>query len=558
MMRKICLLLSIIIVINCFTCISVQAEELESNELIKEKIFRISDLINEKIDCELDEIENEVKNRCIVNKYDYYSSIESLKNQNNPYKETDYIAIIAAYITVKSFSKGVIDDLYRINFVKSEYKVDTMDSYQITSIPAYVETSMNSGKYVQLGTDIISFPTVIPVFEKNSDGYYEIIGEEEYIPDTEQTVYLQVELSGLTDNDIYEYYHFQQTEASKKYYKSLYNKMSNIVNGNGINTSSFLQVMNNVTLTDEQNNIINSIIEREDISYQVKAVITVACSLIGRVPYEWGGKASHPGYDQSWWSINGSTNIQKGLDCSGFVQWAFMTAGFPDALTDQMISTTSILHSMETISQNELQPGDIGLLNSGEGMTNHTGIYIGDGYWIHCSSGKKTVAVEQTNMFTIYKKFPTADLDEKDLDHILSTEYSLEGYYNTCDYSDNDIYLLAQLIYNEAVGEGMNGWIAVAEVVKNRLTSDKFPGNMRDIIYSGQFADADKIATRQPSDSMVFVAKQVLNGNMTIFNNPQVLFFRNAGGSTQDWGQYPYYATINHHQFYTCSDTITK
>ena len=104
----------------------------------------------------------------------------------------------------------------------------------------------------------------------------------------------------------------------------------------------------------------------------------------------------------------------------------------------------------------------------------------------------------------------------------------------------------------------MNGWIAVAEVVKNRLTSNKFPDNMRDIIYSGQFADADKIATRQPSDSMVFVAKQVLNGNMTIFNNPQVLFFRNAGGSTQDWGQYPYYATINHHQFYTCSDTITK
>ena len=135
-----------------------------------------------------------------MNKYDYYSSIESLKNQYNPYKETDYIAIIAAYITVKTFSQGVIGDLYRINFVKSEYKVDTMDSYQITSIPAYVETSMNSGKYVQLGTDIISYPTVIPVFEKNSDGYYEIIGEEEYIPDTEQTVYLQVELSGLKDN----------------------------------------------------------------------------------------------------------------------------------------------------------------------------------------------------------------------------------------------------------------------------------------------------------------------------------------------------------------------
>ena len=312
--------------------------------------------------------------------------------------------------------------------------------------------------------------------------------------------------------------------------------------------------MNDSMITDEQRELIRSLVEESDIPPQIKTVLTVACSLIGKVPYEWGGKAAHPGYDPSWWSIDDSTNIQKGLDCSGFVQWVFMTAGYSHDVTDHMISTTSILHSFDTITKNELSPGDIGLLNTGEGMTNHTGIYLGDGYWIHCSSGKKTVAIEQTDMFTIYKNFPIAAADANIEDAVLNGDYQLAGYNYSGIYTDNDVYLLAQLIYNEAAGEGMNGWIGVAEVVKNRLSSDMFPDALGDIIYSGQFADADKISGRIPTESMVFVARQVLEGNLGIFNNPQVLFFRNAGGLQSDWGTYPYYMTINHHQFYTYPD----
>lgn len=553
-MKKLCIFMALILLICQFSSIIAYAEEYNLDEQIREKILSISDMISDKVSLELDGLQNDIKNTCIINKYDYYASVEDLRNQGNPYRETDYLAIIASYLTVKTFSEKVIDDLYQIDFVHASYEVCSMEGYRVTQIPAYVETSAGSKRFVQLGTDIVSYPTKIDVYEQQKDGYYAKVGSTEYTPDTEEIKYIKSEVTGLSKDDIYQYYSFNETSGSKKYYDSIYKKMSNIVNGNGLNSSYFLNIMNDSIITDEQRELIRSLVEESDISPQIKTVLTVACSLIGKVPYEWGGKAGHPGYDPSWWSIDDSTNIQKGLDCSGFVQWVFMTAGYSHDVTDNMISTTSILHSFDTITKNELRPGDIGLLNTGEGMTNHTGIYLGDGYWIHCSSGKKTVAIDQTDMFTIYKNFPTAAADANIVESVLNDEYQLAGYNYSGIYTDNDVYLLAQLIYNEAAGEGMNGWIGVAEVVKNRLSSDMFPNELEDIIYSGQFADADKISGRIPTESMVFVARQVLEGNLGIFNNPQVLFFRNAGGLQSDWGTYPYYMTINHHQFYIYPD----
>ena len=124
----------------------------------------------------------------------------------------------------------------------------------------------------------------------------------------------------------------------------------------------------------------------------------------------------------------------------------------------------------------------------------------------------------------------------------------------TEQYSDDEVYLLAQLMYNEAAGEGEAGQIAVAEVVLNRVNSSRFPNTVEEVIYSpGQFANNGAIKRRNPSDEMVQLADSVLNGNLRYFNNPEVLFFRNAHGYTGDWGSYPHYDTVNHHEFYTIS-----
>lgn len=139
---------------------------------------------------------------------------------------------------------------------------------------------------------------------------------------------------------------------------------------------------------------------------------------------------------------------------------------------------------------------------------------------------------------------------EKDEDTV--QEALVNEYKNLSDtYSEDEVYLVAQLVYNEARGEGAAGQLAVAEVVKNRVDSDKFPSDVRSVIYQkGQFADNHLIAKRKPSKELIALVDSVLNGGITLFGNSDVLYFRNAKGYTGSWGRLPHYATVNHHEFY--------
>ena len=54
--------------------------------------------------------------------------------------------------------------------------------------------------------------------------------------------------------------------------------------------------------------------------------------------------------------------------------------------------------------------------------------------------------------------------------------------------NDNDLYLLARLVYGEARGEPYKGQVAVAAVVLNRVESSEFPNSVSGVIYqSGAF-----------------------------------------------------------------------
>ena len=293
-------------------------------------------------------------------------------------------------------------------------------------------------------------------------------------------------------------------------------------------------------------------LDDKDLDLYRKQLIDQAASLIGLVPYEWGGKASKPGYDTSWWTID-STGRQKGLDCSGFVQWALRTAGFEESVWKNMFSTTSILNYTTSIPENSLSPGDLGLLHNGQGI-NHVGIYLGNSMWIHCSSAKRTVVAEKTTMFRIFKRLPAADGTENEkrsLTWQVPEDAATIKNQPDCSFTDSEIYLASQLVYNEACGEGFNGWTAVAEVLLNRVTSDQFPDTIREVIYQeGQFADSDLIETRTPPEEMVIAVKDVLSGNLKLFDDPDILYFRNAGGNEGNWGSHAFYATVNSHQFY--------
>jgi cell wall-associated NlpC family hydrolase len=88
------------------------------------------------------------------------------------------------------------------------------------------------------------------------------------------------------------------------------------------------------------------------------------------------------------WGGNG----YSGIDCSGFVKNVFGACGYnlPRTATEQMAYGVAI-------PVDQLQAGDrlyFGHKKNGTGVT-HTGIYVGDGLFIHSSSSRGGVAVSR-------------------------------------------------------------------------------------------------------------------------------------------------------------------
>ncbi len=127
-------------------------------------------------------------------------------------------------------------------------------------------------------------------------------------------------------------------------------------------------------------------------------------------------------------------------------------------------------------------------------------------------------------------------------------------------YTADDLTLLAKTIHHEAGIEETAGKIAVAEVIKNRIESGIFPTNVHDVVYQTnpvQFSYYNQIANEKETSEETDIAKNVLDGTLTVLNNTNALFYRNPEVTSKispkehkDWGTYKYYAYVEHHAFY--------
>jgi cell wall-associated NlpC family hydrolase len=88
----------------------------------------------------------------------------------------------------------------------------------------------------------------------------------------------------------------------------------------------------------------------------------------------------------------GSSNPEKGLDCSGFVKHVYKES----ADISLPRSAAEMSKEGEVIAKNELKPGDLVFFNTRKKANSHVGIYAGNGTFVHASSSRtKEVTVSR-------------------------------------------------------------------------------------------------------------------------------------------------------------------
>ena len=100
--------------------------------------------------------------------------------------------------------------------------------------------------------------------------------------------------------------------------------------------------------------------------------------------------------------------------------------------------------------------------------------------------------------------------------------------------NDNDLYLLARLVYGEARGEPYKGQVAVAAVVLNRVDSSSFPNSVSGVIYqSGAFSVVDDGQINlSPNEAAIKAARDAMNGWDPTGG---CLFYYNPAKTTNKW-----------------------
>ena len=148
----------------------------------------------------------------------------------------------------------------------------------------------------------------------------------------------------------------------------------------------------------------------DDFSPERKAVVREALSLVGKVNYFWGGKSLTLGWNSAWGELkkvtaSGSpttgTYRLYGLDCSGFVDWAFFNASGGDYVIGQGGGVKSQRANCEAITFNEAQAGDLVFYDD----NSHIGIVCGRDdagnlQIVHCSSGANNVVITGASGFS--------------------------------------------------------------------------------------------------------------------------------------------------------------
>lgn len=147
----------------------------------------------------------------------------------------------------------------------------------------------------------------------------------------------------------------------------------------------------------------------DDLTMERRMIVTYALALVDKVDYFWGGKSLVLGWDDHWGELTevtaeGSdttgTEQPYGLDCSGFVDWAFYNASGGSHIIGQGGGAMEQHANCVDIEWDKVQPGDLLFYPEDE----HVGIAAGRDWLgrllvVHCAAGTDGVAISHRTGF---------------------------------------------------------------------------------------------------------------------------------------------------------------
>lgn len=250
--------------------------------------------------------------------------------------------------------------------------------------------------------------------------YYVPDGTETLTPSTETVVYLECTIHPFDQDVVLDAFGIDPDAPYDNFgitYGEAISNMATALQKTLYGAQGGSQGGESVPLTDEE---LIAFVERQNCNETRKHILSTALSLVGKVPYFWGGK-SDAGWNDEWntpkvVTATGSsatgTILPYGLDCSGFTDWVFKTA----MGVSIKAGSWNQWDNSYAITEAELLPGDLGFMAvPGTVPVNHVLIYAGENedgahMWVHCTSGSGVV-LNSPDYVSYYRRPINADYD---------------------------------------------------------------------------------------------------------------------------------------------------
>lgn len=121
------------------------------------------------------------------------------------------------------------------------------------------------------------------------------------------------------------------------------------------------------------------------------------------------------------------------------------------------------------------------------------------------------------------------------------------------NYSEQEIYVAAKCLYSEGKSQSEESFLAMANVLLNRVESSRWPDTISENVYKkGQYSmpskNPDGFAALIPSEAAISAAERVFNGGERVLPSG-VEFFKSARLGTT-WGSHTFYQTIGGNNYF--------